>query len=83
MAEDARAEVTRFDAELSAILATHHHADHVGGSLGGDFARRIQYWPVSGRARQHLLEGEKSVFAQERRPVRAPKADDGDLELFG
>jgi chemotaxis protein CheD len=56
---------------------------HVGGSLGGDFARRIQYWPVSGRARQHLLEGEKSVFAQERRPVRAPKPDDGDLELFG
>jgi chemotaxis protein CheD len=53
---------------------------YLGGSLGGDQARRIQYWPVSGRARQSLLT-EGAVFSRERRPLPAPKTG-GDLELF-
>jgi chemotaxis protein CheD len=58
---------------------------HVGGSLRGDRARRIQYWPLSGRARQILLAPtESKVFAAERRRTPAPKAveDSGALELF-
>ncbi len=53
-----------------------------GGSLGGDQARRIQFWPVSGRARQALLvRAEAEVIAIERtRPVPLPA--DGALELF-
>ncbi|ODT88432.1 chemotaxis protein CheD [Phenylobacterium sp. SCN 70-31] len=56
---------------------------YVGGSLRGDRARRIQYWPSSGRARQILLAPTESrVFAAERR-APAVKADDaGALELF-
>lgn len=58
----------------------------VGGSLRGDRPRRIQYWPVSGRARQALLEGaEKQVFATERpsiRPAAVAEPSDGALELF-
>jgi chemotaxis protein CheD len=55
----------------------------VGGSLRGDQARRIQYWPVSGRARQILLaKSQADVFATERVKPAAPKADDGALELF-
>ncbi len=57
---------------------------YVGGSLRGDRARRIQYWPVSGRARQILLApAETKVFATERRqPVVKPVEDAGALELF-
>ena len=56
---------------------------HVGGSLRGDRARRIQFWPVSGRARQILLAPTESrVFAAERRqPVAGPE-DAGALDLF-
>ena len=57
---------------------------YVGGSLRGQRARRIQYWPVSGRARQVLLESqERQVFATER-PARAsaPEQTGGDKELF-
>jgi chemotaxis protein CheD len=52
-----------------------------GGSLGGDQARRIQYWPVSGRARQNLLAGQAQVFSTERKPKVTPPSD-GGLELF-
>jgi chemotaxis protein CheD len=54
-----------------------------GGSLRGDQPRRIQFWPVSGRARQILLaRRDASVFAAERRPPPAPRDDAGALELF-
>ena len=58
---------------------------HAGGSLRGDRARRIQFWPVSGRARQVFLAPQETrVFAAERRrPATPPPAEaDGALELF-
>lgn len=56
---------------------------HVGGSLRGDRARRIQYWPGSGRARQILLAPtEAKVFATERRRPAPTVQDSGALELF-
>jgi chemotaxis protein CheD len=56
---------------------------HVGGSLRGDRARRIQFWPGSGRARQILLAPtEAKVFVAERRQPAAPVQDSGALELF-
>ncbi|HEY3949187.1 chemotaxis protein CheD [Phenylobacterium sp.] len=57
---------------------------YVGGSLRGQRARRIQYWPVSGRARQVLLEASgQQVFAAERPPpAPAPEQAGGDMELF-
>lgn len=56
---------------------------YVGGSLRGDRARRIQYWPGSGRARQILLAPtEAKVFVSERRQPVAPAQDSGALELF-
>ena len=57
----------------------------VGGSLRGDQARRIQYWPVSGRVRQMaLVDPARKVFEAERsKPILAPAAEvDGELELF-
>lgn len=57
--------------------------NYLGGSLRGDRARRVQYWPVSGRARQILLAPtEAKVFAAERRQPVAKVEDTGALELF-
>ena len=51
-----------------------------GGSLRGSHARRLQYWPVSGRVRQLTLTQGDEIFAGEQ--TRAP-ADTGSVELFG
>lgn len=52
----------------------------VGGSTGGRFARRIQFWPCSGRSRQ------LSIAALEALPQEAPAPaitpDEGGVELF-
>lgn len=54
----------------------------VGESLGGDRARRVQFWPANGRARQ-------LVVAPHEAPVEAPPplpppaaSRTGDVELF-
>ncbi len=56
--------------------------NYIGGSLGGEGGRRLQYWPVEGRARQ-------SLFASEKLPPVAPKivipqkpVDSGAIEFF-
>ncbi len=54
---------------------------HVGGSLGGEAGRRIQYWPVSGRARQVFLSTDDRIAFEAERKTRAP-APSGALELF-
>ncbi|HEY0437149.1 MAG TPA: chemotaxis protein CheD [Phenylobacterium sp.] len=51
-----------------------------GGSVGGGLARRIQFWPVSGRARQQTLaRGDALLF--EPQPPRVA-ASDGTVDLF-
>jgi chemotaxis protein CheD len=55
---------------------------YTGGSLGGQRGRRIQYWPVSGRARQVLLSTEEQTpFETDRRAQPRPLST-GALELF-
>jgi chemotaxis protein CheD len=55
----------------------------VGASLGGNQARRVRYWPDSGRAALLKLEAAESVFANERaKPAPTPKVDSGTLDLF-
>ena len=55
---------------------------YLGGSLRGDRGRRIQFWPVSGRARQVLLGSDDEIaFATERAPKPVAPAS-GALELF-
>lgn len=55
----------------------------MGGSLGGVGARRIQYWPGSGRAQQRTVTDNADLIPlrQAPPPVPAP-ADDGAVELF-
>jgi chemotaxis protein CheD len=54
-------------------------------SLGGSQARRVQFWPSTGRVRQLLLDKvDPTTLAQETRGRAAAPArdEDGDLELF-
>ncbi|MCB8874941.1 chemotaxis protein CheD [Acidisoma silvae] len=44
-----------------------------GGSLRGQFGRRVQFWPASGKARQVLLQGDsRPMFEDERRAATLP-----------
>ena len=48
---------------------------HVGGDLGGTKARRLEFWPGTGRARMKLVA--KAV------PVSTPAVEQSnDIELF-
>jgi chemotaxis protein CheD len=54
-----------------------------GGSLRGDRGRRIQFWPVNGRARQVFLTNDQVPVSVARpvAPVLAP-ASSGDIDFF-
>ncbi|MET0407196.1 MAG: chemotaxis protein CheD [Hyphomicrobium sp.] len=54
----------------------------VGGSTGGPKGRRIQYWPVLGRARQILLAGQTEIEPPVKLPAASIDANAGELELF-
>ena len=72
------------NADFAEQFLARENLRHVGGSLRGDNGRRIQYWPISGRARQVFLGNEtQELFERERRaPPPPPPASDGALELF-
>lgn len=52
-----------------------------GGSLRGDRGRRLQFWPMSGRARQIYMRRDDE-FAPVPAPVRRAPEPAGELELF-
>lgn len=81
---DGLTDVGRQNAEFAERFLADEGIRHVGGSLLGEHGRKIQYWPVAGRARQSLMERESiQVFDTERRirPVR-PVESSGDVDLF-
>lgn len=55
---------------------------HLGGSTRGTGARRLQFWPASGRVRQLTLTGDGvDVFKTEQLTKPAPE-DSGSMEIF-
>jgi chemotaxis protein CheD len=71
------------NAEFATTFLEREGIRFAGGSLGGTSARRVQYWPISGRARQFMVDrGEENVFETERRRPPAPVESSGSLELF-
>ncbi len=55
----------------------------VGKSLGGTQARRVRYWPETGRAAQMLVDSSMAnLVSIERAKPAAPPPPSGDLELF-
>lgn len=73
--------------ELNAIFAEKflrvERIELVGGSLRGSLGRRIQFWPVGGRARQAFLSKEADTIIRNE-AVRQPPAlsNAGSVELF-
>ena len=59
----------------------HEGISLVGGSLGGEQGRRIQFWPVSGRARQFMLPLDRA-FVNPTPAKVLPPASAGEIELF-
>src|SRR5690606_9772789 len=56
----------------------------VGSSTGGDHGRKLEFWPISGRARQYPLTGAETqkTVALEQRPVSIPKPVETSIEFF-
>ena len=56
----------------------------VGKSTGGEFGRKLEYWPVSGRARQYPLTGAETqkTVVQEQRPAPVAKPVESSIEFF-
>lgn len=55
-----------------------------GSSTGGEAGRKLEYWPVSGRARQYALTGAETqrTVQLETRPMAAPKPVESSIEFF-
>lgn len=74
--------------EQNAVFAKQFLKDEgipvVGTSTGGEHGRKLEYWPVSGRARQYPLTGAETqkTVALEERPVRSPKPAESSIEFF-
>lgn len=58
----------------------------VGSNTGGDVGRKLEYWPVSGRARHYALTGaetQKTVALEQAQPKPAvQKTVDTSIEFF-
>ncbi len=72
------------NAEFARKFLTDEGIRIVGESTGGDHGRKLEYWPVSGRARQYALTGVETqkTVALEQRPVAAPKPVESAIEFF-
>jgi chemotaxis protein CheD len=70
------------NAEFAQRFLTNEGISHIGGSLGGVQARRIEFWPYSGRVRQQLIEAGDVFETETKKAPPAPVEDAGALELF-
>lgn len=76
-------DVGRSNAEFATEFLAREGIVFRGGSLGGRAARRVEFWAVSGRARQRTVLDAETIFDVERRDQPRLPVDAGDLELFG
>jgi chemotaxis protein CheD len=60
----------------------HEGVSVLGGSLGGRSGRRVEYWPVSGRARAQLIAGNVDRLTAPKPVVIQPVPNTGEVELF-
>ena len=80
---DGLTDIGNQNAEFAVRFLAAEGIRHIGGSLRGELGRKVQFWPVSGRARQSLMERESAqVFDVERRIRPVAPAETGAVELF-
>lgn len=73
-------DIGRKNAEFAERYLRHEGITVVGKDLGGERGRRLQYWPVSGRARQSYVATSNGV--EEIEIVKAAPPLACDIELF-
>lgn len=78
---DRLSDIGKMNASFAERFLKHENIRLVGRSLGGEQGRRIQYWPVSGRARQIILRTDGAFVNPAPAKVPAP-ATSGEVELF-
>jgi chemotaxis protein CheD len=78
----AHSDIGKHNVEFAERFLRDEGIAYIGGSTGGVQGRRIQYWPVSGRARQIMLTGAPQIERPVAAPVVATDAHAGELELF-
>ena len=72
-------DIGKKNAEFAERYLQHEGIAVVGKDLGGDRGRRLQYWPVSGRARQAYV----APSGIDERPLKPSVVRNvGDVELF-
>jgi chemotaxis protein CheD len=60
----------------------HEGIVYLGGSTRGAAARRIEFWPESGRVRQREISGTDRTVLRAERFVRPTTPDAGSIEFF-
>jgi chemotaxis protein CheD len=74
------------NAEFAQQFLTDEGIRIIGSNTGGDVGRKLEYFPVSGRARQYPLSGaemQKTVALETAPPkIIAPKPVDTSIEFF-
>lgn len=69
------------NAEFAKQFLASEDLKYVGGHVGGNKARRVQFWPASGRARQRLVTSDAAP-PNTLKPVPSVPVNVGDVELF-
>ena len=64
-------DIGRQNAEFAERFLSNEKIHAAGGDVGGQCARRLQFWAAEGRVRQLLIHGDARVFEDDR-PSRAP-----------
>ncbi len=73
-------EIGSTNARFARDFLNREHIACIGGSLGGDRGRRVQFWPATGKAMQMLMAGDEVAKIEILAPVIPQKT--GELELF-
>ena len=75
-------DVGRSNAEFATDFLAREGIAFRGGSLGGHSARRVEFWAVTGRARQRTVLDAEGLFDIERRGQPRLPIEAGDVQLF-
>jgi chemotaxis protein CheD len=78
---DGLSDIGARNASFAETFLRNEGINHIGGSLGGELGRRVQFWPVSGRARQAMISADK-ILPPPAFSLPPKPADAGDAEFF-
>jgi chemotaxis protein CheD len=75
-------DVGRANVTFAEHFLQHDGIVYLGGSTGGAIARRIEFWPESGRVRQRETPADDREVLRAERVVRPAAPEAGSIEFF-